>query len=576
MVRQLFNTFLLLSLLAASHFAVAAQILVSVDRTQVQENESFSIKFTANSDVDGDPDFDPLEKDFHILNSSQSSNIQFINRQMSREFTWNLALMPKHTGELQIPSIEFGSDRTQPKSIKVSQAQAGGSPGGDLVYMEAVVDKNNIYVQSQVNYTLRIYHAVNLRNASLSELEVSDKDAVVEKLTENSKFEKFINGRRYKVFEKRYAIFPQTVGELVIEPVLLDAQYIDLPRSLRTRRVSSERIRVQVQPIPDAIIKNNLSYWLPAEELTLEEKWSDKVTRVKVGEPITRTLTLTATGLLASALPELASNTSIDGVKQYADQPILDNNVIDSDYIGKRQEKIAYIPSKPGQLQLPAIEITWWDTGINKMEQVRLPARKIMVVAGAQQDQPVQPLKQQQGAAQIPNEQKPANVSETVAKSPDGAGIASSSWFWISMGLLLLWLSTLVLWLRAARYNPRKQKVEPIKALQKTVNDFKQLKSACDKNDAQLAKNALIHWGKQQWPESPPTSLGHIMQRVNGKLATELRNLNNVLYKPGVSTWNSSGLWQSVKDYNTQQQQSHQPDLALQPLYRIVQLEKNG
>ncbi|WP_455219306.1 BatD family protein, partial [Kaarinaea lacus] len=181
-------------MLMMSSLSVAASIEATIDRNTVQENESINLTFSSDTDVDDDPDFSPLEKDYRILNRSQSSNISIINGRVSRQMTWQLMLMPKRSGNLNVPAIAFGNDRSNALTLNVVPATAGSSGiADDLVYVEAIVDKDKVYVQSQLVYTLRIYHAVQLRNASLSELEISDGDAVVEKLSENKTYEKIID-----------------------------------------------------------------------------------------------------------------------------------------------------------------------------------------------------------------------------------------------------------------------------------------------------------------------------------------------------------------------------------------------
>jgi len=569
MVTKLRYILVLFCLLLVGVSHAASNVEVFVDRVQVQENESLNVVFKAGSSVDADPDFTPLQKDFQIIDRSQSSSIQIINGHMSREITWTLDLMPKHMGDLVIPSIAFGSDRTQPKIIKVVKSKTRGKTGDDKLYMEASVDNNSVYMQSELIYTLRIYHAVALRNPSLSDLSISDKDAIVEKM-DDKQFEKLVNGRRYQVYERTYAIFPQNAGELVIEPAVLDAQFIELPRSIRTRRVSSQRIRVKVQDIPEQVKQKKLLYWLPAKWLKLEEKWSDKSMQVHVGDPITRTLTVHANGILPSAIPELATNTTLDGVKQYPDQPIIDKKIVGTDVMAKREEKIAYIPSKPGKLTLPAISLVWWNTQSNKLQTAILSSRTITVLPASGQAQPVPP--DQVPADANPVATNPIQPAAGSQPSVVSGAVVSSKWFWISMVLLALWLATLALWWRAKREYPSAHKSQPAESTT-MVDGLKQVKTACAQNNAQLAKNALLEWGHQQWPRNPPTSLGHIAQRVNGTLATELQNLNHVLYQSGDSGWNGSALWQSTKEFTEQvklQQQSHAQAKLIKPLFRLA------
>jgi hypothetical protein len=551
----------------------AATIEATVDRTVMQENESLTLTLSSDSDVDDDPDLSALEKDFQIVDRKQSSNIVFINNRVNRRFEWELMLVPKRTGNLQIPRIAFGKDQSNAISIKVTPASAGGSSISDeLMYIEASVDDDTIYVQSQVVYTLRIYHAVQLRTGSLTELAVSDRDAVIEKLSENRSYKKMINGRSYRVFEKQFAIFPQTAGDMVIEPVVLEAQYIDAPRVLRTKRLVSKPIKVTVQAVPNKARQPQTTYWLPARSLTLTEKWSSNAKEIKVGDPITRTLTLTAKGLMSSQLPVLTDTDARSDLKHYADQPVLDNTVDDQGFVGKREEKIAYIPTQAGELKLPAVKVTWWNMEKDRLETSTLPGRTLKVVAVVGQAAQTTGQFPQETTGNAEQEITENNIMPATDVTSVG-GMSSQVWFGISVAMFIIWIVTIATWYLTARRRAR----HPVTATvterhqQSSKDVLKQVKNACDANNPQQVKSALIKWGQQQWPEQPPTSLGHIAQRVKGDLAVELQQLNDLLYKPGGAPWNSNGLWQSLKQYvEENNQQTSQARTAIPPLYRIA------
>ena len=586
---------LLFLLLMTSASAYAANIEATVDRSVVQENESLNLILTADTEVD-DPDLRVLENDFQILSRSQSSNISILNGQVNRQIKWEFMLMPKRSGDLTIPGIAFGKDRSNPVEIKVSPASvSAGSIANDLVYLEASVDNPSVYVQAQLVYTLRIYHAVQLRNASLNDLEISDSDAVIEKLSENKTFEKMINGRRYRVYEKQFVIFPQNAGTLEIKPAVLDAQYIDLPRVLRNKRLVSETIKVTVNPVPPKARQAQTAYWLPARSLALTEEWSNTAREIKVGDPITRTLLLTASGLMSAQLPVLGGADAGAAIKQYADQPVLENTLSDTGFAGKRQEKIAYIPTQPGRMTLPAIEMVWWNTEKDRLETATLPARTIKVAGVTGQEAPIagQPAPDVAGAT---GQDPTGKVTQTSTADTPASGLSSSLWFGISVALFIVWLLTLSTWYATLRRRRAPGVIVPNQGHGgQTIKELlQQVKAACEANDPQRVKNALLEWGFQQWPDQRPTSLGHIAQRVNGQLASELLQLSALLYKPDLicspelicnpdlskaettpdaARWNSKGLWQALLEYTENNRHHATPPASgiIPPLYRIAQ-----
>src|SRR5690606_14450409 len=101
-------------------------------------------------------------------------------------------------------------------------------------------------------------------------------------------------------------------------------------RSGRLLQVRSPSIRLQVRPVPDSFPAG--APWLPARNLKLVQSWQpDPGIDLLSGEPLTRTLSLSAEGLNASQLPALQSLTSEPGqappLRQYADQPQLHSQV---------------------------------------------------------------------------------------------------------------------------------------------------------------------------------------------------------------------------------------------------------
>lgn len=223
------NYIFLFTLLVSNSFA--ANIKVFTDRNPVRLDESFTLVFDVASTVIG-PDFSPLHSDFDILNQSQSSQVNIINGQQHSSKQWRLSVIAKRTGQLVIPSISFGQDRSTPSIITVQPAQTSqpGKTPADL-FLEIEVDSKNPYVQSQIIYTVRLFYAINLNNATLSEPQVKDTEGIVEKLGKDAQYETRRDGRRFVVLERKYAIFPQQSGDVIIEPLILDAKILEGRRS---------------------------------------------------------------------------------------------------------------------------------------------------------------------------------------------------------------------------------------------------------------------------------------------------------------------------------------------------------
>lgn len=563
-IKKLFFLLLLLNVATANVFAAQTQISVSFDRNPVSLDESFQIIFTANDEPDSDPDFSSLEQDFEILGQSQSSNSSWINGQSSKTIQWTLNVMAKHPGSLSIPPVKFGDDVSQPTSILVTQATANKAVNtDDDLFLEVEANPESPYVQSQVLYTVRLYRRVDIAQAALNEPELGD--AVIEKLGDDSNYNTQINGVNYLVTERKYAIFPQKSGSVTIKPLVLTAEVMvnSRPsfnsffssRMTKTKKVLSKSVTLDVKPVPATFTGK---HWLSAEQLVLKEEWSGDNQQMRVGEPLTRTLTLLAKGTTVGQLPELNANKINDQLKTYPDQPVLQEQKKPEGLIAFREEKIAIIPSKAGFYKLPAIEVPWFNTQTQKMEIAKIPETNItaLEVEGAQQA-PVTPE-----LVAPPIEQQPQKVEQPMPITTQPQ--QQNTWFWVALFLGTGWLATLAYFL--VKRPVKKPIAEKNESELRLADSVKNLKKACADNNAVAAKDALLAWGRQKFGTA---SLGAIAELSDARLRDEILYLNQVLYGKAADQWQGKKLFQAFVENKAREKIAVTEDDKLEPLYRL-------
>ncbi|MEX2524243.1 MAG: BatD family protein, partial [Gammaproteobacteria bacterium] len=547
-----FNRLLILLLflltMAAGQTLHANTIEVTTDRDQVSMNQSFNIIFRAEGAVDGDPDFSPLEKNFQILSTSQSSNFSLINGELERSKSWTLTVLPRHSGNLTIPSIAFGSDRSPRASIQVEERESSQDADNQgEIFLRAEVSPDNPYVQSQVTYTLKLYRAVPTSNAVLNDPQIAQGDAVIERIGEDKVYLTRVDGRRYRVVERRFAVYPQASGTLKIAPVEFRGHVSGSSRSLFDpfgpqseiviRR--SNEIALEVRPVPEDFAGR---HWFPARKVTLEEKWSRDPKQFRVGEPITRTLTLTAEGQTASQLPELPGWIS-DGLRHYPDQPVLENETSDTGMIGRRRESTALIPQQPGEYTLAAIRIPWWSTRADRMEYAELPARTVTVAAAPGEagkeiqdakPAPLGDLKKPEPAAK-PNKESVQEKGEAAARDENGSTI----WLYLSVALVLIWLFTVLAWWFSARRRNRSGD----RTVESRRRVLREIKKACLEQDPRRAREQLLQWGRLNWPANPPLNPLQIGERIDPELEKAINRMNDILYGNHTEQWDGDAFW---------------------------------
>ena len=522
--------------------AQAAEIHVSVDRNPVNLNESFQLIFSANDDPDGKPDFSVLQQQFEVLNQQRSSSSSWVNGKSQHNQQWTLTVMAKQAGELLIPPVAFGDDVSKPLKLTVTDKSSNLANNDDL-FLEVQATPDKPFVQSQVIYSLRLYRRVQIAQASLSEPEL--KEAVIEKLGEDSNYTTQIKGVDYWVTERKYAIFPQQSGVLTIPALTLNAEIVSAQAGrnsffgqaiTQNKRVSSKPITLNVQAVPEALKQ---AAWLSAESLQLTEQWSDSQLQVKVGEPLTRTVTLVAKGSTVGQLPELSTQIAVEGIKTYPDQPQLQEAKNNDGLTAMRQEKIAFIANKAGEYQLPAIDVAWFNSKTQQLETAHLPAVTIKALAVTEAvETQVAPTVQVPQITSVENQDQ-VHLWQTIA------------------GLLALgWLINGVWWFK---HSPKSQAVMvPAKTLVNAAEA--NLKQACQSNNPQAAKQALLAY----FAVDSLAAIG-----ATGSFADEINGLNRYLYSGQTSEWHGDGLWQAFKQRPVSSQQAQAVEVSLEPLFKL-------
>jgi hypothetical protein len=372
---------------------------------------------------------------------------------------------------------------------------------------------------------------------------------------------------RFAVYETRYAIYPQHSGKLTFSPMIFEGRvnrnsnsrsiFDQFMNSGTLKRVRSESISVDIKPKPANIKTAN---WLPASKLSLTDNWSEDIQQLKTGEPVTRTITIRANGLLAAALPELKLEES-DGLKQYPDKPILENGVIDSGVSSSKEIKIALIPTRAGNYKVPAISLSWFNTKTGKREVARLEETTLNVTGVANTAVNPPPV--------ITNAQHEPVITKTTDNVPGllNQYINASHWPWISLAFALAWLVTLVAYLRKGE-RAEKVKVKPSPALQPLESAVKKY---CANNNTHQAKDALLAWAKTRWPEMTNASLVDIAEHTSPELAEQLQTLNNALYGAADNSWEGAKLAAAFTAFkHNKNKPERASDSALKPLYKAT------
>ncbi len=489
-------------LLVLPWLTAQARVDVAVDPPILTLGESLTVTFSADERGLAEPDFSPLTEQFDILRTNSRETLQIVNGQAQQTKVWRLTVIPRKEGTLEIPSIDFGDTRSPTRRITVTPARTE-RPGEADVFIEVTVEpKGPVYVQSQVMMTVRLHYdeAVRLSNATLSSPTSSDGDLVVEVVAEE-RSAKRIGERDYKVFEQRYALFPQRSGEVALDPIVFSADmrlYYERPSF---RRVQSDPLTLDVLPANPGGARP----WLPATAVTLEQAFpdagADGVIEGRVGEPVTRSVTLSALGLTSAQLPPVQIPVP-EGFKVYPDQPTFDQRVALEGILGERVERLAMLPTTPGQFELPAVELEWWDVEADLPRTARLDPVSIRVLPAVGDAQAGTPAGA--GGAALGTSGVDGNGNGGLpASSLPAAGVRYEPglWPWLALIMAFGWAATGGFW-----WSSRQPSSEPELVPQTTHHAqslgaaLKGLRAAVESGDLAKVRLATLHWARARWP----------------------------------------------------------------------------
>lgn len=563
------------SLLAVQAAATAA-VTAALDRDQLAPGESVQLTLQHDGRTSTQPDLGPLATDFDVVGRSSGSSVQIINGSMSTQQTVQLTLVPRRSGTLTIPPLTWDGQVSQPLSLAVGRATeapagagAGGGPAAPVFFTTALAPAQP-YVQAATVLTVRVHTAQQLLQASLGLPDNSD--VRVQQLGKDQLSTETRDGRTYQVIERRYVLFPQRSGTLKLEGPVLDAQVAAASRldpmfgqmfgqmplpgfmgGTRPLRLHGEPIALTVRPRPAS---QSGGHWLPATQVSLTGTWEPADGAVRVGEPLTLHLHLRATGAGAEQLPDLAAALALpEGLKAYPDQAKLDSTAQADTLVGQRDQDVAVIASHAGTFTVPALRLAWWDTAHDAAREAVLPAHTVVVqpaVASATAPGATTPVAPSLNA---PTPTAPVAATPVAAASTPAAPVRPQwprhdalPWPWISLGLAVLWLATVLAWWwrhRRAQAVQRRAAPAASRPPGHAAQALRRARQACEADTPHPARQALLAWAAVEWPDHPPQGLQALADRLHDAALTEpLRALDRACFMGG--PWQGQALAQAL------------------------------
>lgn len=460
-----------------------------LDRETAQLGETITLNVEVPEADATQPDFTALKQDFDLLNSQSSRQISVVNGATTAKTLWAIALEPKRAGEITIAPIAVGNSRTAPIRLNVLPAASAAAGAGGDVFLEVTADPLQPYVQQEVRYTVKLYHAFVLTDGNLTEPQVDGLG--VKKLGQDKPYSATVGARRYHVIERHYALTPERSGPVEIAPLVFRGNALDDgdPTGFfsRGRRMSarSEAVHLDVRPRP---AQSTDGAWLPAASMVLQDETA-LPDEVHVGDPFTRTIRLQAQGLAFEQIPELTLAVP-DGAEMYPDKTDARTRDDGEWLYGERVRKFAFVPNRTGTLTVPGMQVHWWNTALDRAEVAQLPPRTIRVLPAVGASAPAAP--DPDAVATAPDATATTGQSAVLAPEP----LRTRTWKLIAGVGFALWLITLAIWWRSRRRAVRGG--APATASGDESDRRAAFLRACALGEFAGAERALVAWARHE------------------------------------------------------------------------------
>ncbi|MFN3531573.1 MAG: BatD family protein [Candidatus Brocadia sp.] len=400
-------------------FAQDIRLTATVDQNVLTVNDQLKLTLTIHGTQDTAPPSFPSIDGFTLLFGPQiSAQTRIINGNVSVSKGYTYVLQPTAKGRFTIgPStVEYKGKVYSSDPITVEVVETPRSPGlqtpdlEKLVFVDLSTDKIEPYMYEQVVLSFKFYFQKGLPISDIDYVAPTTKNFMEEKLGDQRQYEKILDGIIYNVLELRTALFPMVSGELTISPAKLKCNLIIQQRKERRNTPSDsifgdaffddffgrEQKRYPIERSTRSItlkVKSLPEQGKPRDFKgavgTYHMEVSTRSQRVKVGDPITLTMSVYGEGNIQTINePVLVLNNEND-FKQYPSESNTQITNREELIRGRKVFSKVIEPQKTDLKFTPAIVFSFFDPGAGQYKTITKEPIPIVVEAG-EQEVPIQ------------------------------------------------------------------------------------------------------------------------------------------------------------------------------------------
>ncbi|PSU35203.1 BatD family protein [Photobacterium lutimaris] len=165
-------------------------------------------------------------------------------------------------------------------------------------------------------------------------------------------------------------LYPVTSGSYSIPPLAVNVQVSAPDGTNVSGTLYTEPMAFNVN-LPSGLVSDQIP-WFTASHVDMKQEWTLSSDELKVGDAITRKVTIQAQDSLSILLPKLLSSESSPYFQAYSQPHRLDDSQTRGDYQSSRIEETVYVIQQGGDFSLPEHQFQWWNTQNNQLETVTI------------------------------------------------------------------------------------------------------------------------------------------------------------------------------------------------------------
>lgn len=310
-----------------------------------------------------------------------------------------------------------------------------------------------------------------------------------------------IGGESYAALQHSYSIVTAEAGDVVLAPIGMRVRVMGADGQPMEAEATTAESRITAR-LPPGV--RDVTRLVVAPSFRMTAATEGETREIHVGDAVVRTLRMEADDTTAMLLPPGAWGQP-EGVRVYPDPPVLQDRSDRGVYHALRTERVAFVPQRPGRLELPGFSVSWFEPRSGRLREMKVDPLEVQV---------------------LPAPASGARAETGGARSwMTAAGIA---------GLVLLTGALLLWW----RRRPRHRQPRPIAPLA----------AACHAGDAQAALRALYRWCDAVLPPGGDRTIGALALRADvPDLAQQAAMLEAKAFGGDGMRWNGAALLDAAR-----------------------------